>query len=127
MPNSPSHDDRAVASRVRHSAFDTLDRAVELVRQAQAAVTFYYSDVPRRRLSAIEVEELRTSLADVSAALAALLDRAHELEQLAATLNTRLVADNERADQAEHLIATLRARIAGSYAGDVSLHSHYTN
>ena len=110
MPNSPSHDDRAVASRVRHSAFsafDTLDRAVELVRQAQAAVTFYYSDVPRRRLSATEVDELRANLADVSAALGASLDRVHELEQLAATRTQRLTAETQRADEGEELAATL--------------------
>ena len=104
MHNSPLHDDQALASRVRHSAFDTLDRAVEMVRQAQAAVTFYYSDKPRRRLSATEFDELRTSLADVRGALAALLDRVHELEQLA--------AETQRADEAEQLTATPYARAA---------------
>ena len=112
MHNSPLHDDQALASRVRHSAFDTLDRAVEMVRQAQAAVTFYYSDMPRRRLSATEFDELRTSLADVRGALAALLDRVHELEQLAATLNQQLAAEIQGANEAEQLTATPYARAA---------------
>src|SRR5437773_10071723 len=102
MHNSPLHDDQALASRVRHSAFDTLDRAVEMVRQAQAAVTFYYSDMPRRRLSATEFDELRTSLADVRGALAALLDRVHELEQLAATLNQQLAAEMQGPAEPDH-------------------------